>query len=59
MGGGRPKENLLIILPFPEDKIITDKIRKKFPYIDIKYHRLTQTNLSFAADQGLPKGLFL
>ncbi|ERF68981.1 hypothetical protein EPUS_06668 [Endocarpon pusillum Z07020] len=58
MGGGMPRENLLIILPFPEDKAITENIRKRFPYVDVKYHQLTQTNWSFEAEQGLPKGCF-
>lgn len=56
MGGGAQKETLLIVLPLPEDTSITDKIREKFPYIDVKYHQLTRRNLSFEPDQGLPKG---
>jgi hypothetical protein len=56
MGGGPPKENLLIILPSPEDRSITDKIREKFPYIEVNYHQLGRANLSFEADSGLPKG---
>jgi hypothetical protein len=58
MGGGMPKENLLIVLPLPEDRSITDNIREKFPYIDVKYHQLTRFNFSFEADKGLPKGCF-
>ena len=57
MGGGMPKENLLIILPFPEDKAITENIRKRFPYVDVNYHQMTRTSWSFEAEQGLPKGL--
>ncbi len=53
------KEHLLIILPFPEDTSITNKIREKFPHIDVQYHQLKQTNLSFEADQGLSKGCSL
>jgi hypothetical protein len=50
------KENLLIVLPFPEDRSITDKIRERFPYIDVNYHQLQSSRLSFKQDQGLPKG---
>jgi hypothetical protein len=59
MGGGMPKENLLIVLPFPEDTSITDKIRHDFPYIHVKYHQLKRPNFSFDADEGFPKGCFL
>lgn len=52
-----PQENLLIILPFAEDRPITDKIREKFPEIDVKYHQLTRLNWSLEADQDLPKGI--
>lgn len=56
MGGGEPNEILLIILPFPEDRSITDKIREKFPNIDVRYHQLSQQKLSFKPEEGLPKG---
>jgi hypothetical protein len=56
MGGGEPKEVLLIVLPFAEDRSVTDKIREKFPRIEVKYHQLTSLNWSLEADQGLPEG---
>jgi hypothetical protein len=56
MGGGKPKEVLLIVLPFAEDRSVTDKIREKFPHIEVKYHQLTRLNWSLEADQGLPEG---
>lgn len=53
-----PKENLLIVLPFPEDRSITDNIREKFPSINVNYHQLTRFSFSFEADEGLPNGSF-
>lgn len=35
MGGGPPKEYLLIALPYPESKEITDRLRSKFPQIEV------------------------
>jgi hypothetical protein len=52
------KENLLIILPGPEDKSITDPIREKFPYIAVQYYQLMRPNKSFDVDSGLPKGCY-
>ena len=37
MGGGPPKDHLLLALPFPEPKEITDRLRSKFPQIEITY----------------------
>jgi hypothetical protein len=56
MGGGKLKEVLLIVLPFAEDRSVTDKIRERFPHIEVKYHQLTRLNWSLEADQGLPEG---
>ena len=54
-----PKENLLIILNLPEDRSITDKIRERFPYINVSYHQLQRPNVYLATDQGLPEGCYL
>jgi hypothetical protein len=56
MGGGKLKEVLLIVLPFAEDRSVTDKIRERFPHIEVKYYQLTRLNWSLEADQGLPEG---
>jgi phosphoglycerate dehydrogenase-like enzyme len=43
MGGGPPKDVLLITIPQPEPKEVIDTIRKKFPDIDVKYHQVSHT----------------
>lgn len=40
MGGGPDKETLLFIFQEDEQKQVTDKLRKSFPYIDVIYHKL-------------------
>ncbi|KAF2756618.1 2-hydroxyacid dehydrogenase [Pseudovirgaria hyperparasitica] len=38
MGGG-PKETLLVAIEFPESKELVDRMRKKFPYVDIVWYQ--------------------
>ncbi len=41
MGGGPCKENLLVVLPWPQDENVTNEIKKRFPYIDVTYFRVS------------------
>ena len=37
MGGGPPKDRLLLAFPFPEPKEVVDHIRSKFPQIEVTF----------------------
>ncbi|EMC95397.1 hypothetical protein BAUCODRAFT_539291 [Baudoinia panamericana UAMH 10762] len=41
MGGGPAKDLLLCLLPYPEPKDVLDTIRRRFPYIEIDYRRVS------------------
>lgn len=41
MGGGPIKDHVLCVLPFPEDKELLGKLRKRFPRIEFSYHQVT------------------
>ena len=37
MGGGPDKEHLLIVVDFPKPEPILDRLKQRFPYVDITY----------------------
>jgi len=40
MGGGAesPRENLLLVLPIPPPQEILDRLKLKFPHVEINYY---------------------
>lgn len=59
MGGGpsaHKKEQLLIILPFPEPKAIVERIERNHPNINITYRELHFADTPWRAEDEVPEG---
>ena len=58
MGGGPAREIIQFALPWPEPKEILDRIRQKFPHIEIRYFDL-KWNTNPATPTDFPVGMYL
>ena len=58
MGGGPPKERLLFALPLPEPKEIVNRLRSKFPQIEITYAEVPFTFSPKEIEDALPPKVF-
>lgn len=58
MGGGAPKETVLCLVPQEEPTAIIAALRKKFPDVDIHYHRVPFTHSPAAARADVPAHLW-
>lgn len=54
MGGGPPKEHLLLAFPFPEPKEIVDRLRSKFPQIEVTFAQVPFSSIPKEIEDALP-----
>lgn len=57
MGGGPAREIIQFALPWPEPTAILDRIRKKYPHIEIRYFDL-KWHTSPTAPGDFPVGMY-
>jgi hypothetical protein len=62
MGGGNDGihhelEHMLILIPQTEPTELIERIRRKYPYIHIHFHRLDPTVTPYQAMAKVPKGI--
>ena len=56
MGGGPKTEHLLVILPFREPVEALERIKRKYPHIEITFRSLRFTDTPWKGVADIPKG---
>lgn len=56
MGGGPAKERMLITLPMKEPTELVERLRSKFPHIDITFKNVSYTKDKAQHESEIPSG---